>query len=250
MSELQRIQQTKLSDVIVSQIESLIVDGTWSAGERLPSERELARQFQVSRPSLREAIQKLEARGLVSRRQGGGTYIAGALDQHVADPLFDLLARHPESQFDLLEFRHALESVSAYFAALRGTDMDMARIEATFAKATETEPTSPARAQALMAFYIAVAEGSHNVVLLHLVRGMAELLQDNIRRNLEQLQGRSDVLAQLQIHREAMVQAIIARQPEQARTACHDHLAYIEQVLLQLNREHTRVQRALRRGDN
>lgn len=246
MTDINRVQHTKLSDVIVSQIETLIVNGTWAAGERLPSERELAKQFHVSRPSLREAIQKLEVRGLVSRRQGGGTFIAGALDQQVADPLFDLLARHPESQFDLLEFRHALESVSAYFAALRGSDADLAHIEAMFAAATAADLTVNEQAQALVQFYIAVTEASHNVVLLHLVRGMKELLQDNIRKNLEQLQDRSDVLSQLNVHRKAMVAAIIAREPEQAREACHAHLAYIEQVLLQLNRELSRVQRALR----
>ncbi|WP_113907099.1 pyruvate dehydrogenase complex transcriptional repressor PdhR [Aliidiomarina celeris] len=249
MSDIGRIQHTKLSDVIVSQVESLIVNGTWAAGERLPSERDLAKQFHVSRPSLREAIQKLEVRGLVSRRQGGGTYIAGALDQQVADPLFDLLARHPESQFDLLEFRHALESVSAYFAALRGTDADLERIEAMFRAATEQEFSVAQQAKALVDFYIAVTEASHNVVLLHLVRGMKDLLEDNIRKNLEQLHDRSHVLDQLNEHRKALVEAIIAREPEQAREACHAHLAYIEHVLLQLNRELSRVQRVLRRSE-
>ncbi|MCO4321484.1 pyruvate dehydrogenase complex transcriptional repressor PdhR [Aliidiomarina quisquiliarum] len=249
MNELSRIQHTKLSDIIVGQIEALIIDGSWAAGERIPSERELAKRFEVSRPSLREAIQKLEALGLVTRRQGGGTFVASALDKQVVDPLFDLLARHPESQFDLLEFRHALESVSAYFAALRGTDTDMARIAESFAAASKKGLTTAQHAHALVAFYVAVAEASHNLVLLHLVRGMNDLLRDNIRKNLDQLKDRSDVQAQMQVHREALVKAIMERQPEQAREACHDHLAYIENVLLQLNREHSRIQRALRRTD-
>lgn len=249
MNELRRVQQTKLSDVIVNQIEALIIDGTWAAGERIPSERELSKQFEVSRPSLREAIQKLEALGLVTRRQGGGTFVASALDQQVVDPLFDLLARHPESQFDLLEFRHALESVSAYFAALRGTDTDLARIAERFAAASKKGLSTAQHADALVKFYVTVAEASHNLVLLHLVRGMNDLLRDNIRKNLDQLKDRSDVLAQMQVHREALVSAIMERQPEQAREACHDHLAYIEIILLQLNREHSRIQRALRRTE-
>src|SRR5690554_379376 len=249
MSTLSRVIHTKLSDVIVKQIEALIIDGSWAAGERIPSERELAKRFEVSRPSVREAIQKLEAQGLVTRRQGGGTYVASALDKQVVDPLFDLLARHPESQFDLLEFRHALESVSAYFAALRGTDTDMERIAESFAAASKEGLTTAKHAEALVKFYVAVAEASHNLVLLHLVRGMNDLLRDNIRKNLDQLKDRSDVLAQMQVHREALVKAIMERQPEQAREACHDHLAYIEIILLQLNREQSRVQRALRRTD-
>ncbi|RUO37523.1 pyruvate dehydrogenase complex transcriptional repressor PdhR [Aliidiomarina shirensis] len=254
---IQRVAQTKLSDVIVSQIESMIVDGTWAAGERLPSERDLATKFHVSRPSLREAIQKLEAKGLVSRRQGGGTFVSNALDQQVREPLFELLARHPESQFDLLEFRHAMEGVSAFYAAMRGTDSDLQHIADSFAAiaAKRAQPeaeqvhTIAEQAEALMVFYTSIAEASHNVVLLHLVRGMRELLQENMRRNLEVLSERSDVREQLHIHRQAIVDAIIARKPEQARDACHQHLAYIEKTLLHLNREHTRLQRSLRRSE-
>ena len=242
-----KIKPTKLSDVIVRQMEALIVDGSWPAGTRLPAERELAKQFEVSRPSLREAIQKLEARGLVMRRQGGGTFVTGDLAQQVSDPLFDLLSRHPDSQFDLLEFRHALESVSAYFAALRGTDGDMQRIESCLQAATEANLTIEAQAEALVEFYTTVAEASHNVVLLHLVRGMRTVLRDNIQRNLNQLQDRSDVRKQLHVHRNAMVKAIINREPELAREACHAHLAYIENILLQLNRDQGRQERALRR---
>ncbi|RUO26603.1 pyruvate dehydrogenase complex transcriptional repressor PdhR [Aliidiomarina minuta] len=252
MSRVTRVQHTKLSDIIMSQMEGLIVDGTWAAGERLPSERELAKQFDVSRPSLREAIQKLEAKGLVSRRQGGGTFVSGALHQQVTDPLYELLATHPESQFDLLEFRHALEGVSAFYAALRGNDADHARIQQAFneaSEAAETDKDTKNQAAALMNFYVAVTEASHNVVLLHLVRGMQELLMENMRQNLEVLNSRSEIRAQLQKHRASIVEAILAGQPVQARDACHQHLAYIEGTLLKLNRDHTRLQRSLRRSE-
>ena len=61
--------------MILSQLEQMITEGSLSAGEKLPPERELAAKFDVSRPSLREAIQKLEAKGLVVRKQGGGTFV-------------------------------------------------------------------------------------------------------------------------------------------------------------------------------
>lgn len=64
-----KIRQPKLSDVIEQQLEFLILEGTLRPGEKLPPERELAKQFDVSRPSLREAIQRLEAKGLLLRRQ-------------------------------------------------------------------------------------------------------------------------------------------------------------------------------------
>jgi len=120
-----KIRQPKLSDVIEQQLEFLILEGTLRPGEKLLPERELAKQFDVSRPSLREAIQSLEAKGLLLRRQGGGTFVQSNLWQSVSDPLAELLADHPESQFDLLETRHALEGIGAYYAALRGTDDDL-----------------------------------------------------------------------------------------------------------------------------
>ena len=100
-----KIRQPKLSDVIEQQLEYLILEGTLRPGEKLLPERELAKQFDVSRPSLREAIQRLEAKGLLLRRQGGGTFVQTNLWQSFSDPLAELLADHPESQFDLLETR-------------------------------------------------------------------------------------------------------------------------------------------------
>ena len=112
-----KIRQPKLSDVIEQQLEFLILEGTLRPGEKLPPERELAKQFDVSRPSLREAIQRLEAKGLLLRRQGGGTFVQSSLWQSFSDPLVELLSDHPESQYDLLETRHALEGIAAYYAA-------------------------------------------------------------------------------------------------------------------------------------
>lgn len=98
-----KIRQPKLSDVIEQQLEFLILEGTLRPGEKLPPERELAKQFDVSRPSLREAIQRLEAKGLLLRRQGGGTFVQNSLWQSFSDPLVELLSDHPESQLTCLK---------------------------------------------------------------------------------------------------------------------------------------------------
>ncbi|MDC2889393.1 GntR family transcriptional regulator [Psychrosphaera algicola] len=119
-----KVVATKVSEQVAAQLEKLIIDGTYGAGSKLASERDLAAQYGVSRPSVRDAIKKLEARGIVTRKQGGGTFVCNQLDAPLAEPLFELLANSPESHYDLLEFRCALESVIAYYAALRGTDED------------------------------------------------------------------------------------------------------------------------------
>ncbi|ATZ72798.1 pyruvate dehydrogenase complex transcriptional repressor PdhR [Idiomarina sp. X4] len=248
MSELP-IKQTKLSDTIVAHLEQMIVDGRLRAGQKLPSERQLAQQFNVSRPSLREAIQKLEAKGVVERRQGGGTYVINTVNEQLTQPLFELLAKHPESQFDLLEFRHALEGISSFYAALRGTKADLERIEESI-KGIMQSQSDPINEQvdALVEFYHRIAEASHNVILMHVVQGMQELLAENIRQNLDIIGGRKELLEKLNQHRQQLVSAIVDGQPEQARDACHQHLTYIEQILLELGKEQSRIQRSLRRS--
>ena len=126
------VKAAKVSDSIVSQIEEMILDGALKPGDRLPPERELALQLDVSRPSLREAIIVLQAKGLVTVRRGGGTYVADAFARAITDPLVDVLERHPDTTFDVLELRVALEEVAAYYAARRANDTDRKIIRRRF----------------------------------------------------------------------------------------------------------------------
>jgi GntR family transcriptional repressor for pyruvate dehydrogenase complex len=158
-----KIRQPKLSDVIEQQLEFLILEGTLRPGEKLPPERELAKQFDVSRPSLREAIQRLEAKGLLLRRQGGGTFVQSSLWQSFSDPLVELLSDHPESQFDLLETRHALEGIAAYYAALRSNDEDRERIRELHQAIERAQQSGDldAESDAVVQYQIAVTEAAH-----------------------------------------------------------------------------------------
>ncbi|MCP4585847.1 pyruvate dehydrogenase complex transcriptional repressor PdhR [Pseudoalteromonas sp.] len=242
-----KIKAAKLSDVILQQLENMILEGSLAPGEKLPPERELAKQFEVSRPSLREAIQKLEAKGLVTRRQGGGTFVKNQLEEGLTDPLFDLISKHPESQFDLLEFRHALEGIAAYYAAMRGTANDFKKVKQSFDNIALVNDDLVQKAKAINAFHFSVAEASHNVVLLHLVRGMQALLEQNVLQNLTVLLKKPQISQQLAEHRRLLMDAVIEGNPEQARLASNAHLAFIEEALLEAGKEHSRIERSLRR---
>ncbi|WP_348734069.1 pyruvate dehydrogenase complex transcriptional repressor PdhR [Rheinheimera texasensis] len=250
MKNALKIKPAKLSDQIVGQLEQMLLEGSFAPGQKLPTERELAEQFEVSRPSVREALQKLEAKGLVSRKQGGGTFVCDTLVGGLTDPLFELIGRHPESQFDLLEFRHALEGICAYYAALRGTANDYGQIKQRYDDIclAQQQHDINAEAAAVGSFYSAVAEASHNVVLLHLVRGLTPLVEQNIRLNLEILQQKDGIVGQLNSHRQRLMEAVINGEPEQARQASNSHLAFIEEALLEADRERSRLERSLRRS--
>src|SRR5690606_14117858 len=97
-------------------------------------------------------------------------------------------------------------------------------------------------------FHLAVAEASHNVVLLHLVRGLMPLVEKNIRINLDSLQHKEGIVGQLNQHRQRLMQAVINGEPEQARQASNGHLAFIEEALLEIGKERSRIERSLRRN--
>jgi len=244
-----KIKQPKLADMIESRLESMILDGSLELGEKLPSERELAIQFDVSRPSLREAIQRLESKGLLMRRQGGGTYVKEELREQLTDPLFELLNTHPESQYDLLEFRYALEGVSAYYAALRGTSADFEKIKSSFAAIEQSRQALDIEKeiQHVAQFYLSVIEASHNVVFLHLARGIQPLLEKNIADNVQQLYAYPEVAEKIHQHRLQLLDAILSKQPAIAQQASAKHLIYIEETRLVMLREESLFKRALGR---
>lgn len=224
------------------------MEGALAPGDKLPPERELAQRFNVSRPSLREAIHILESRGLLVRRQGGGTFVAEQTWQSLGAPLFDLLVRDPESLYDLLEFRYALEGICAFYAALRGTDADFDMIRESLHTVDGLSQAAPTKlAEAIIQFNLKIAEASHNAVVLQMMYCLRPLLERSVADNFRVIGDRHDIVDILAKHRHELVDAVVSREPTHARQSCHDHLAYIEEVLLDIRREDSRVARSMRR---
>jgi GntR family transcriptional repressor for pyruvate dehydrogenase complex len=243
------IRQPKLSDVITERLESMIIDGTLGAGEKLLPERELAEKFQVSRPSLREAIQNLQAKGLIERKQGGGTFVSQNLSRKLADPLLALISQRPETQFDLLEFRHSLEGMAAFYAALRGREEDFQVLTKILDKlySADCKADPETEAKTLGEFYFEMAKASQNMVLVQVMQAMRAMLNDNIKQNLNMLRSGANVEQEIAQQRAAILAAIVAGNPQDARDASHTHLSFVEATLLKINQNDANVQRSLRR---
>lgn len=247
------IRQRRLSDTIVEQLETMILEGALKPGEKLPAERTLAEQFGVSRPSLREAIQKLIAKGSLISRQGGGNYISKNFGSSFSDPLLPLLETHPEAHHDLLEFRHTLEADCAYYAALRATDVDRNHLETTFTElmtcySNDSKAGRAEEAAADARFHLAIAEASHNVVLLHTMRGLFNLLESSVLANIDGMHVVKEPTRQALIdqHRD-LFNAIMQANADEARRIAGNHIRYVQDMLAQSQEEKTRTDRALRR---
>lgn len=242
------MKKIRLSDQIAEQLEAMIATQGLKAGDRLPAERPLAEQLEVSRPSLREAIQKLISKGLLVSHAGGGTYIQDTAHLGQTDTLVTLFRENPEYRFDVLEIRHAIEGNAAWYAALRATDEDKRQIQERFetmlTKHGSDDPMEETRADA--AFHLSIVEASHNLVSLHIMRSLFELLQNSISHNLDKLYTQPRVFEPLsQQHRELM-EAVLAGDPERARQAAEDHLIFVEDSLKAIDADEARKLRSLR----
>jgi|TARA_B110001469_G_scaffold13081_1_gene13266 GntR family transcriptional repressor for pyruvate dehydrogenase complex len=247
----QQVKQPKISDVIMDQLEAMILEGSLKPGQQLPPERTLAAEFNVSRPSLREALQKLSARGLIVSRQGGGSFVSEKIGSGIVDPLMELFSTHPEAQYDLLEFRHALEGVSAYYAALRCTQADKKRLQRCYVElqAAYDQKLFEKETKADAEFHLAIAEASHNAVLLHTMRSLFTLLHKSIYANLESVYSKRDTRQRIHDQHRVLLDAIVAENPEKARNAAHNHLAFVEEAIIEQGKHSTRQERAMRRSE-
>ncbi|MGO8952159.1 MAG: FCD domain-containing protein [Rhodomicrobium sp.] len=231
----------KLSDSIISQIETLILDGALKPGNQLPPEREFAETLGVSRPSLREALLKLEARGLVTTRRGGGYAVADVTAPTLTDPLVHLLQRHPPAAFDILELRHGLEGVATYLAAQRANEADRKEITRRYAalvKADKGEGDDLKGADADLEFHLSVADASHNVALMHVMRGLMNLIRTStllFRRRIYHLHDGG--MSVLNDQHRAIYQAVMDGNAQAAREAVNLHLSFIEATMREIDRD-------------
>ena len=195
------------------------------------------------RAPLREAIQKLAAKGLLISRHGGGTFVAESLGSTFSDPLLHLLENNSDAQRDLLEFRHTLEGSCAYYAALRATEVDQKRLTEAFSAlqdcyAREGKVTRAEEGAADAQFHLAIAEASHNAVLLHTIRGLFDLLKRNVVTNIGGMYALRDETRDMLMsqHRE-LYEAIMARRAVEARDVIHRHINYVQEVLPKASRK-------------
>ena len=188
---LEPIRPTRLADVIAERIQTMILEGALKPGEKLIAERDLAEALGVSRPSLREGLAILEEKGLLTTSKSGTT-VARFLNR-LSDPLASLLADDERVSADYFEYRLAMETEATALAARRANDVDRAAIRDCLdrmrvAHASE-DPSDEADSD--VALHSLVYGASHNVLMLHIMTVLADLMHNNIFYNRKQLYRRA-----------------------------------------------------------
>lgn len=243
------VKTERVAEAVARHIEKLILEGALRPGKYLLPERELAARLNVSRPTLRDGLKLLEDRGLLIAEPGRGTRIAPLGAAAITDPLIALLSTSPELADDYLEFRDVVECSAAALAAERGNDIDRQKITdclfAIEAAHDDADPTDEAEADA--ALHLAIYEASHNLVLLQIMRALSGILRSDVIQNRNRMFTIPETRELLRDQHRDIAQAILNRDPEGARRATHEHLAYIRRAAREIRRAEEKLGQSLRR---
>jgi GntR family transcriptional repressor for pyruvate dehydrogenase complex len=211
---------TTLSRVeVLAHLEEEILTGRAEAGAKLPSERELAEQYGVSRPVVREALRGLVERNLVEVQPGRGAYVRAARPTDAAAEMDALLRRHQPTPRDVVEARTMLEATTAALAAARADEADLASLEDALDRFDGANGLIE-QARYDLAFHLTIARAAHNPVVETMFAAITGLTVELMLRSLAD-PGVTRV--SVPYHREILA-AIQARDAERARTAMTDHL--------------------------
>lgn len=244
---METIRTQRVADAIATRIEKLILEGALRPGEKLASERELASRLDVSRPSLREAIDKLVDRGLLTATRSG-TSVAQFLLPLMA-PLANLYREHPDAAADYLEFRRWVEAQAARAAAERATEVDKAAIHRCLANMRRAHKSkdSTKEAQADVNLHILIYEASHNFIVLHVMRALSELLRSNVFFNRENLYLKPGVREKLLAQHVDIGEAVIAGDPDAAEAAAAAHIQFVFNAVEEIKRDSKRLECSISR---
>jgi DNA-binding FadR family transcriptional regulator len=226
---IQAVESQRLYQQVAEQIGELIRRGEFRAGDRLPAERDLARQLGVSRPVVREAMIALEIAGLVEVRTGAGIFVT--ISKPDGGGLLALTDVGP-SPSDLIAARKLLEPEIAFAAAASVTDADLAGIAETLDRMEEAVATGDDIEPFDRLFHARIAAATRNTVLTAIVDQLWESMLTPLFSSLHLHTGLpAGQRTTLSEHR-AIFQALRSRDGATARDAMRRHLARVEAILL------------------
>lgn len=219
-------ERLKLYQRVSRDIEQTIRDGIYPVGTRLPPERDLAERFQVSRPTIREAMIALEMRNLVEVRHGSGVYI---VEQLPNDPETSELN---VGAFELIEARIMFEGEAAALAATVMSDEEIERLRIILEKMEALDPASAEELAFDRQFHMAIADGTQSSLVAQAIEHLWDLREQSpLCRHMFEQARREGINPRPEEHRR-IYDALAQRNSEGARSAMRSHLIRVSEDLL------------------
>jgi GntR family transcriptional repressor for pyruvate dehydrogenase complex len=231
MGQFKPIRQIRVSEEVLSQLKESILLGKFKSGEKLPSERELTEEFQVSRGVIREAIRALEITGFVELRQGptGGAFVIDLSFDHVGNAFLDLFLANKVSIPELANVRYYIEPEVASLAALNATEEDKKRLMDAQEEEFLTVTTTTARITKFQKVHHVIAESCQNHFYEAISKSMLRLTYEVV----EAVDPDHEALHMPGEHRH-IIEAVLDADSEAARKAMQIHMQKFCKSLLEM----------------
>ncbi len=229
---IKAIKPKKISDQVYEELRDMIFRNILKPGDKLPPERELAKGFGVSRPTIKLALEKLIDQGFIEQRQGQGTFVCPARKTIVKNPLKKLLSEDA-TLYDLLELRIGIEVNAAALAAKRATEREINTLSESLERMI-SEENEKVSSEEDVTFHMTISYATKNPAYVYTMKVLYDLLFYGIRENRFYLKetGHLPIIAS---QHKAILDAIKNKDPEGAKGAMKIHIQYVMDFCKKLN---------------
>ena len=219
------VENKKVYQHVVDQIQTMILNGTLKAGDKLPSEREMVNLFQVSRTSVREAIRALDILGLVECRQGDGNFIRHDFDTGLFEPLSVMFKLHNGNAIELFSTRKMLEMEAVQLAVENITDTQKAELQAIM-ETLEGSDNEKDKVIYDAEFHSKIIEASNNYLLNCFYKAVSTIMKSFMTDSRKVFLKAEKMNVLCKLHRE-VCDAIISGDSQKAREAISKHFDFV-----------------------
>ena len=228
----QEIKNAKNYELIIAQIRDMILNGNLKKGDKLPSERDLAVQMNVSRSSVREALIALQTTGIVEAKHGGGNFIRNNFEESLLEPLSLAFFLEKGSFDDLYQVRAILETEMAGVAAQNITEEEKIQLQDIITKIYVTEATETFLNSKLdRELHYTIAKASKNLIFVSIFNIITQIMLFSINYNREKILNSPDNEEKLvAIHRN-ICSKIIKNDVDGAKVAMKEHFDYVSKFI-------------------
>jgi GntR family transcriptional repressor for pyruvate dehydrogenase complex len=199
---IKTIEKQNIVDEVYDQMKTNILSGSWKPGDKIPSENQLCQMFNVSRVSVRSAIQKLRAIGIINTRQGQGSFVSQSINDKMVDNFIPKMKLSEKEILDMSEFRETIEFKCIELAVQRADEEDMLQIENALNKMIANKEDYKKYSEADFEFHLAIAKASKNDILYMVMRNTKDVFyhyleelnrvlgvhEDSLQGHIEQFQ--------------------------------------------------------------
>lgn len=226
------VRKTRAYEEIVRQVRTLTEREILKPGDRLPSERELAERFKVSRVTIRQALSVLQAMGVIDSRVGDGTF-AGTASGPVVTILAPMLSPPRSTLLEQLELRRLIEPEVARLAAERATNAQIEQMRKSIELQVHKLDEGLSFVEEDSALHLTIARSSQNGLLVKMIESIHELLRGSREASLRE---RPTMERSLAGHRK-IVDAIAKHDAAAARKAMLNHVLAVEEMIVGPSRD-------------